>query len=161
MNDQDPAQPATPETPPMVPVVPASPVVTDIPTETHLGRYTRAELEAMRGKRGRKPLEYYQVFPRETTAAPRSPGVGRRKSLSATPRVSSAILGDQSIDDLLAKAGSRGSKPPAYHILVAAAEHLVAAGAVEAPVQDALAARVIEAPPKVRAMIEALLDATT
>lgn len=28
-----------------------------------IGRFSRAELEAMRGKRGRKPPEYFEVFP--------------------------------------------------------------------------------------------------
>lgn len=28
-----------------------------------IGRFSRAELEAMRGKRGRKPAEYFELFP--------------------------------------------------------------------------------------------------
>jgi len=129
-----------------------------------VGRFTRAELEALRGRRGRKPAEYYTLFPDEGAAKPakapraaaKSPG--RRQAL---PRISSAILGEHSIDELLAKAGAKGAKPPAYGILVAAANHLVAAGAVEAPpIDDALARRVAEAPARARRLIEALLDAT-
>jgi len=38
----------------------------------HIGRYRRAELEAMHGKRGRKPPEYFTVFPERVRAAPKA-----------------------------------------------------------------------------------------
>ena len=35
-----------------------------------IGRYARAELEGMHGKRGRKPPEYFQLFPERIRAVP-------------------------------------------------------------------------------------------
>ena len=35
-----------------------------------IGRYSRADLEAMHGKRGRKPPEYFTLFPERVRAAP-------------------------------------------------------------------------------------------
>lgn len=127
-----------------------------VTSDERIGRFTRAELEALQGRRGRKPAEFYQLFPDK--AVPAKTATRTPRSSRVTPRVSSALLGDESIDDLLARAGSKGSKPAAYHILVAAAEHLLAADAVEAPIADPLARRVAEAPPKVRRLIEAILS---
>ena len=145
-----------------VPEAAAPSATTETADSERIGRFTRVELEALRGRRGRKPAEYYALFPEEGAAKPAratpptAKGAPRRQ-----PRISSAILGNHSIDELLAKAGSKGAKPPAYGILVAAAEHLVAIGAVEAPpIGDALARRVAEAPARTRRLIEAVLDAT-
>ena len=44
-----------------------------------IGRFSRAELEAMRGKRGRKPAEYFELFPdlkREPAARAAAPAEG-------------------------------------------------------------------------------------
>lgn len=139
------------------------PVAAPVVDGDRIGRFSRADLEALRGRRGRKPAEYYVLFPETSAAkpakAPRSADKPAARR-APQPRISSAILGDHSIDALLAKAGTKGAKPPAYGILVAAAEHLVEAGAVAAPaIADPLARRVAEAPARVRRLVEALLAA--
>ena len=146
--------------------VPAAPVAAAPIEAERIGRFSRAELEAMKGKRGRKPAEFHALFPEGTAATAKVSATAKassptpRRRAAPLPKVSSAIIGDHSIDELLGKAGTTGSKPAAYHILIAAAEHLLAAGAVEAPITDDLARRVSEAPAKVRRMVEALLDAS-
>lgn len=47
--------------------IPAAPEA--LATE-RIGRYARAELESMHGKRGRKPPEYFQLFPERIRAVP-------------------------------------------------------------------------------------------
>ena len=49
--------------------LPASVLTAGITAET-IGRYSRAELEAMHGKRGRKPPEYFTLFPERVRVAP-------------------------------------------------------------------------------------------
>lgn len=53
-----------------------------------IGRYLRADLEAMHGKRGRKPPEYFQVFPERqraevTAKAPKAAKEPKTKSRAA------------------------------------------------------------------------------
>ena len=49
--------------------LPASVLTAENAIET-IGRYSRAELEAMQGKRGRKPPEYFTLFPERVRVAP-------------------------------------------------------------------------------------------
>ena len=49
--------------------LPASVLAAGNAVET-IGRYSRADLEAMHGKRGRKPPEYFTLFPERIRAAP-------------------------------------------------------------------------------------------
>lgn len=155
------AQPLPPaEATPPAPVA-GEAAVSPTQEPARIGRFLRSELEAMRGKRGRKPAEYHLLFPDHQgqippSSSPKSAAPARRRA-PAGPRVSSAVLGDHSIDELLAKAGTTGAKPAAYFILVKAAEHLAAAGAVHIPIQDDLARQVAEAPVRLRRMIQALL----
>lgn len=137
----------------------------------HIGRYTHAELQAMVGKRGRKPPEFHQLFPQTGAAAQIKkakpakavkPRVARAKAL---PVVSSVIIGEHTIDELLAMIGTTGRKPVAFTILQQVAQVFVEAGAVElakpakAPL-DPLLTSFSAAPKAVREAITALLAAT-
>ncbi len=130
-----------------------------------IGRYTHSQLAAMHGKRGRKPEEFYELFPRDPNAAATAP-VGARKAKKTRSRsfvaVSSAVIGDHTIDDLLEMIGTTGSKPVAYTILHQAAQVFADAGALElAPVEvDPLLVSFAAAPKGIREAITALLAAT-
>lgn len=161
----EPALAAAPE--PVAAVVPADVVPTAVVSDTagRIGRFSHAELTAMQGKRGRKPPEFYQLFPRADGVAPsasatvKKPRAPRARTL---PAVSSAIIGDHTIDDLLAMIGTTGRKPVAYDILQQAAQVFADAGEVELPVAavDPLLAAYAAAPKGVREAITALLAAT-
>jgi hypothetical protein len=128
-----------------------------------IGRYTQAELQAMVGKRGRKPPEYYQLFP-STGSTSRTPGAKSTKPRAkALPAVSSVIIGDHTIDQLLAMIGLTGRKPVAFEILQKVAQVFADAGAVELPKAspDPLLSRFAAAPKPVREAIAALLAATS
>ena len=139
-------------------------------TVAKIGRYTQAELQAMVGKRGRKPPEFFQLFPPASTAVRerpgkpaklgKAPGKARGKAL---PAVSSVIIGDHSIDELLAMIGFTGRKPVAFDILQKVAQVFVDAGAVELPPApvDPWLSRFAAAPKPVREAITALLAATS
>lgn len=131
-------------------------------TGEHIGRYTRAELQAMVGKRGRKPPEFHQLFPPTGAAALSRPGKPRVARAKALPVVSSVIIGEHTIDELLAMIGTTGRKPVAFAILQDVAQVFADAGAVElakAPV-DPLLVGFAAAPRAVREAITALLAAT-
>ncbi len=130
-----------------------------VPHAELVGRYTRAELQAMVGKRGRKPLEFHQLFPPTGAALLSKPGKPRVKAM---PAVSSVIIGEHTIDELLAMIGTTGRKPVAFGILQKAAQVFVDSGAVErekAPL-DPLLVSFAAAPKAVREAITALLAAT-
>ena len=131
-----------------------------------IGRFTLAELEAMRGKRGRKPAEFYQAFPDAAPAA--KPDAERAPKAAKTPRaaraakaiqISSAVLGEHTIDELLEMIGSTGKKPVAYGILRDSAQVFVDRGAVDLPAGagDSLAALLANAPARVRDVVAELL----
>lgn len=141
-----------------------------------IGRFTRVELEAMRGKRGRKPSEYHQLFPQEhrggvVQSAKAGSAAHTLKSLKPqklehrgpqAPAVSSAKLGRHTIDELLQMIGTRGAKPVAYTILQQAAQIFAERKALDlsrvmAP--DPLAVRLAGAPKQLRVSIELLMDA--
>ena len=135
------------------------------------GRYTHAQLQAMVGKRGRKPPEFYQAFPRSDESAfgsqsgskpgseTKKPRAARTRSL---PAVSSAVIGEHTIDELLAMIGSTGRKPVAFDILQESAQVFVDAKAIDMPPApvDPLIADFAAAPKGVREAILALLAAT-
>ena len=135
------------------------------------GRYTHAQLQAMVGKRGRKPPEFYQAFPRsdESTGGSKSgsksgsetkkPRAARTRNL---PAVSSAVIGEHTIDELLAMIGSTGRKPVAFDILQQSAQVFADAKAIDLPPApvDPLVADFAAAPKGVREAIVALLAAT-
>ena len=135
-----------------------------------IGRFTRAELEAMRGKRGRKPAEYHQLFPPSAEAAAGKPAAApkaaaKRRAPRLAP-VSSAVIGEHTIDELLEMIGSTGRKPVAYDILHQAAQVFADLGALTLPEPaaaevDPLAAQLAGATAQVRETIAALLAATT
>ncbi len=151
----------------------------DVPaaeTGETIGRYTRSQLEALRGKRGRKPPEYFQLFPElaKAPAAAKPAGKPGRKPAAAerrprgerAPRVSSAIIGEHSIDELLSFAGAKGKKPAAFAILVAAGQVLLDRGALRVPAPapavaavplPALARTLLAAPPALQALVADLL----
>ena len=99
-----------------------------------IGRYSRADLEAMHGKRGRKPPEYFQLFP-ERIRAP-APVTQRRAT-----RASSALAAELSDHDpLIAKLRAASpavrqivadllalTLPGAATVMCAPAEHAAAA----------------------------------
>ncbi len=131
-----------------------------------IGRYTHSQLAAMHGKRGRKPEEFYELFPRDPNAAAPAAPVGARKAKKTRSRsfvaVSSAVIGDHTIDELLEMIGTTGSKPVAYTILHQAAQVFADAGALQlAPVEvDPLLVSFAAAPKGIREAITALLAAT-
>ena len=61
-----------------------------------IGRYTRADLEAMHGKRGRKPPEYFTIFPERVRVAP----TPRRSKLAEAPL---SVAGGYDADPLVAR----------------------------------------------------------
>lgn len=131
-----------------------------------IGRFTRAELEAMRGKRGRKPAEFYQAFPDAAPAAkpaaekaPKAAKAARAPRAPRAAQVSSAVLGEHTIDELLEMIGSTGKKPVAYGILRDSAQVFVDRGAVDLPAGagDPLAALLANAPARVREVVAELL----
>jgi hypothetical protein len=132
-------------------------------TGERIERFTLAELEAMRGKRGRKPAEFYQAFPDAAPAA--KPAAEKAPKAARTPRaakaaqVSSAVLGEHTIDELLEMIGSTGKKPVAYGILRDSAQVFVDRGAVDLPAGagDPLAALLANAPARVREVVAELL----
>jgi hypothetical protein len=137
-----------------------------------IGRYTHAELQAMVGRRGRKPPEFFELFPPAGPAArvrpgkpakPAKPAKPGKTRVKALPAVSSVIIGDHTIDELLAMIGLTGRKPVAYDILQQVAQVFVDAGAVELPPApvDPLLSRFAAAPKPVREAITALLAATS
>ena len=131
-----------------------------------VGRYTHAELAAMQGKRGRKPPEFYQLFPKAagsdvtTKSRPAKPAgeVARRPRVAAV-RISSALIGDHSIDELLDMVGLTGKKPVAYDILRQAAQVFADRGALDLPkaTHDPLAQQVATAPARIRELISDLV----
>ena len=152
MNDET-ALPATVETAPEASV-------------ERIGRFTRTELEAMRGKRGRKPAEFYQAFPESAPTvkpaaekAPKAAKTPRSPRAAKAAQVSSAVLGEHTIDELLEMIGSTGKKPVAYGILRAAAQVFADRGALELPAGagDPLAALLANAPARVREVVAELL----
>ena len=154
MPDETIAQPPLAETAPSAPA-PAA------PEGARIGRYTHAQLSAMQGKRGRKPPEFYELFPRSDAPAAKPTAAGkvqRKRRVAVEPQVSSAVLGEHTIDELLAMIGSTGKKPVAFGILHAVAEVFVAQGAVELPPPaDPLVAALLAAPPALRALVGDLL----
>ena len=152
----------------------AEPVANDLPASTdsighqaNVGRYRYADLQAMVGKRGRKPPEFYQAFPRSAESEPSAkPHAGVKKvrapRTKALPAVSSAIIGEHTIDELLAMIGTTGRKPVAYEILQQSAQVFADAKAIDlppTPVHPLLTA-FAAAPKGVREAITALLAAT-
>ena len=130
-----------------------------------IGRFSRAQLEAMRGKRGRKPPEYFEVFPEARSSAKEPKTAKEPKARKAraerAPQVSSAILGEHTIDELLAMIGVTGKKPVAYGILRDAAQIFADRGVLdlaESEAADPLARRLSEATPRVRQLVEELFD---
>lgn len=179
-----PAEPAVVPLPGAVVSLGVSPSVPEPALERGdvVGRFTRMQLEAMRGKRGRKPSEYFQLFPRESGGVGAAVRGGKirqaynqqlRDGLKSTrpsprhgplqaPVVSSARLGKHSIDELLAMIGVRGAKPVAYTILQQVAQAFAERTPREqsrVSAQDSLAQRIAAAPKQVRASIELLLAA--
>lgn len=174
MNDADPSNPE-----PGTPADQAQPPVQApqaVAGEERIGRFTRSELEAMRGKRGRKPPEYHQLFGAPVARTAKAPKAVRAKGgtrARAIPSVSTALLGEHSVDELLQMIGRHGRKPPAYGILQRAAQVFADQCELELPPApapavrpakagkpaktDPLAARLAAAPRKVRATVEALL----
>jgi len=149
-----------------VPVAP-NPVV-PAPART-IGRYSHADLLKMVGKRGRKPPEFYQVYPRdESTASATKPSAnaGSKKARAprakALPAVSSAVIGEHTIDELLAMIGTTGRKPVAFDILQQSAQVFADAKAIDLPSApvDPLITAFAAAPKGVREAITALLAAT-
>lgn len=133
----------------------------------NVGRYRYADLQAMVGKRGRKPPEFYQAFPRSTELVPSAnPKAGIKKvrvpRTKALPAVSSAIIGEHTIDELLAMIGTTGRKPVAYEILQQSAQVFADAKAIDLPPTpvDPLLIAFAAAPKGVREAIIALLAAT-
>lgn len=132
-----------------------------------IGRFTRAELEAMRGRRGRKPSEYHTLFPHEQgkTSAVSSPAKAAspakaHKRGPKIPAVSSVIIGEHTIDELLEMIGSTGRKPVAYTILQEAAQVFADLRAVTLPRardEDPLAMQLAAAPKHLRDTIALLL----
>lgn len=156
------------------PVIAAEPSATPVagaapePTspEPAKTRYTVAQLEAFRGKRGRKPAEFHAMFPKDAAApnaAQAGPDGHQAIKVKATPssrrasqpNISSAILGDHTIDELLEKIGTKGSKPAAFNILQRAAQWFVDHDGLES--SDPLAEAVRTAPEKTRKLISVLL----
>lgn len=140
------------------------------PEGERFGRFTRAELEAMRGRRGRKPSEYHTLFPQEqgaaqpaqTAKAPSAAAAKPQRRGPKIPAVSSAIIGEHTIDELLAMIGSTGRKPVAFDILQQAAQVFADLRAIDLPPaldQDPLAVALADAPKQVRETIAALLAA--
>ena len=135
----------------------------DAAGEPRIGRYLVSDLAAMRGRRGRKPPEFYTAFPDlaagseakpVTAKAPREPKV----RVARTPQVSSAIIGDHTIDQLLAMIGTTGRKPVAYDILQTAAQVFADAGVLDLPAPtDPLVVALAEASPAVRELVGELL----
>lgn len=168
-----PATPAVVE--PAVAVIAAVPVLepvleaaaVTVPEGERIGRFTRAELEAMRGRRGRKPSEYHTLFPQEQGAAKpaKAPSAAAAKPQRRGPKipaVSSAIIGEHTIDELLAMIGSTGRKPVAFDILQQAAQVFADLRAIDLPPaldQDPLAVALADAPKQVRETVAALLAA--
>lgn len=150
--------------------VPEPIAVTDAPVSAEgasVGRYTHAQLQAMVGKRGRKPPEFYQAFPRSAEAAssPTSGSAGKKPRAARTkalPAVSSAVIGEHTIDELLAMIGTTGRKPVAFEILQQSAQFFADAKAIDLPPApvDPLVAAFAAAPKGVREAILALLAAT-
>ena len=143
---------------------PVTPVPAALAAST--GRYSHAQLQAMVGKRGRKPPEFYVAFPRDENSVPAAkPSVKKTRAprAKALPAVSSAIIGDHTIDELLAMIGTTGRKPVAYDILQQAAQVFADAKAVDLPSApvDPLVSAFAAAPKGVREAITALLAATT
>jgi hypothetical protein len=146
-----------------------APIAADADAEPQIGRYRLSELTAMRGRRGRKPPEFYTAFPDLAAggdgkpAAAKDPGVTkvpRQPKVRAvrTPQVSSAIIGDHTIDQLLAMIGTTGRKPIAYDILQAAAQVFADAGALDLPAPtDPLVVALGAASPAVRELVGELL----
>ena len=133
----------------------------------NVGRYRYADLQAMVGKRGRKPPEFYETFPRSTdpvTSAKPHTGVKKNRvpRNKALPAVSSAIIGEHTIDELLAMIGTTGRKPVAYEILQQSAQVFADAKAIDLPPKpvDPLVTAFAAAPKGVREAITALLAAT-
>lgn len=131
-----------------------------------VGRYTHAQLAAMQGKRGRKPLEFYQLFPKTdapTVVAKPKPakaaGETLRRPRVPVVRISSAMIGDHSIDELLEMVGVTGKKPVAYDILRQAAQVFADRDALDLPqaTHDRLAQQVATAPARIRELISELL----
>lgn len=128
-----------------------------------IGRFTLAQLEAMRGKRGRKPAEFHQAFPDAAPAAKpaaeKAPKAVRAPRAAKAAQVSSAVLGEHTIDELLEMIGSTGKKPVAYGILRDSAQVFVDRGAVDLPAGagDPLAALLANAPARVREVVAELL----
>lgn len=126
-----------------------------------IGRFTRAELEAMRGKRGRKPAEFHQAFPESAPAArpPKAAKASRAPRAAKAPQVSSAVLGEHTIDELLEMIGSTGKKPVAFGILRDSAQVFADRGALDLPAGtgDPLAALLANAPARVREVVAELL----
>jgi hypothetical protein len=131
-----------------------------------VGRYTHGELAAMQGKRGRKPPEFYQLFPKTdaptTGSTPKtisSAGRTAHRPRVPTVRISSALIGDHSIDELLELIGVTGRKPVAYDILRQAAQVFADRGALDLPkaTQDPLAQQIANAPARIRELIAELI----
>ena len=131
-----------------------------------VGRYTHAQLAAMQGKRGRKPPEFYELFPKSaaaTAAAKPKPakvaGETVRRPRVPAVRISSALIGEHSIDELLDMVGVTGKKPVAYDILRQAAQVFADRGALDLPkaTHDPLAQQVATAPARIRELISDLV----
>ena len=139
-----------------------APVVDDgVP---RIGRFTLAQLAAMQGRRGRKPPEFHQLFPK--TAAPtaeqkpaRATGRVARRLRPPAVRISSAMIGEHSIDELIEMVGATGKKPVAYDILRQAAQVFADRGALDLPkaARDPLARQVATAPARIRELITELI----
>ncbi len=153
-----------------VAVAPAEVVsAADAAGEPRIGRYLLSDLAAMRGRRGRKPPEFYTAFPalaangEAKPAAIKEPGAAKaprepKVRAARTPQVSSAIIGDHTIDQLLAMIGTTGRKPVAYDILLTAAQVFADAGVLDFPAPtDPLVVALGEASPAVRELVGELL----
>ena len=61
-------------------------ITPDLPAEgLRIGRYSHAELSAMRGRRGRKPPEFYQLFPELKKAEATSRVPARQSPVEQSP----------------------------------------------------------------------------
>jgi hypothetical protein len=141
----------------------------DATGEQRIGRYLLSDLAAMRGRRGRKPPEFYTAFPdlaaggEAKPVAAKEPGAAKaprepKVRVARTTQVSSAIIGDHTIDQLLAMIGTTGRKPVAYDILQAAAQVFADAGVLDLPAPtDPLVVALAEASPAVRELVGELL----
>ncbi len=117
----------------------------------------------MRGRRGRKPSEYHTLFPQEQKKITGTAGASPAKTYKRGPKipaVSSVIIGEHTIDELLEMIGSTGRKPVAYTILQEAAQVFADLRAVSLPPErdeDPLTMQLVAAPKHLRETIALLL----